>query len=92
MALSRDQKAAQLTELKDKMKSAKSVMFAHYIGLTVSDISKFRSRLREGKAEMKVCKKTLIRLAAKELNAPEISEESLSGPVACIFRDRKSVV
>jgi large subunit ribosomal protein L10 len=91
MALSRDQKASQLTELKDKMKQAKSVMFAHYIGLTVSDISKFRGKLREGKAEMKVAKKTLIQLAAKETSAPEIADSVLPGPVACIFSNEDPV-
>ncbi len=85
MALTRDQKAAQLTDIKGKMQKASSVIFAQYIGLTVTNISKLRSQLKDKKAEMKVCKKSLIRLAAKETNAPEISEEMLLGPVACIF-------
>jgi large subunit ribosomal protein L10 len=91
MAVTRDQKAAQLAELTDKMKSSKSVMFAHYIGLTVSDISKFRGKLREGKAEMKVAKKTLVQLAAKQANAPEIADAALPGPVACIFSNEDPV-
>ncbi len=57
MALTRDQKAAQLAELKDKMQKAKSVIFTHYIGLTVNNIGKLRSQLKKQKAEMKVCKK-----------------------------------
>jgi large subunit ribosomal protein L10 len=85
MALTRDQKAAQLTELKDKIQKAKSVMFSHYIGLSVADITDLRSKLRAQKAEMKVGKKTLIRIAAKELNLPEVTEESMPGAVACIF-------
>ncbi len=85
MALTRDQKAQQLTDLKDKFQKAKSVMFAHYIGLTVSDVSELRSKLREKNAEMKVGKKTLMKIAAKELNLPEISDDMMEGPVACIF-------
>lgn len=91
MALTRDQKAAQLTELKDKMQKAKSVIFTHYIGLTVADITKLRSQLRLQKAELKVCKKSLIRLAAKEINAPEVKDEMLPGPVACIFSNEDPV-
>ncbi len=91
MALTRTQKAAQLTELKGKMQNAKSVMFAHYIGLTVPDISNLRGKLREGKAELKVCKKSLIQLAAKEVNAPEILDTALPGPVACIFSNEDPV-
>lgn len=85
MALSRSQKTAQLTELKDKMQKAQSVMFANYIGLNVAAVSKLRGKLKESKAEMKVAKKNLMQLAAKELKLPEISDETLAGPVACIF-------
>ncbi len=85
MALSRSQKTAQLTELKDKMQKSQSIMFAQYSGLTVAAVSKLRGKLKENKAELKVAKKNLMQLAAKELNLPEISEESMEGAVACIF-------
>jgi large subunit ribosomal protein L10 len=85
MALTKAQKQEQLTELKDKMKKSQSVIFAHYIGLTVADVSDLRNKLREGKAEMKVAKKTLMRIAAKETGLPEIADDKLDGPVACIF-------
>ncbi|MBM3227953.1 50S ribosomal protein L10 [Candidatus Peribacteria bacterium] len=85
MALTKEQKQAQLTELKDKMKRSQSVIFAHYIGLTVADVSDLRNKLRENKAEMKVAKKTLMRIAAKEIGLPEVGEDLMDGPVACIF-------
>jgi large subunit ribosomal protein L10 len=85
MALTKAQKTEQLNELKDKMSKAQSIIFAHYIGMTVGDVSDLRNKLRETKAEMKVAKKTLMRIAAKELNMPEVTDESLDGPVACIF-------
>lgn len=85
MALTKAQKTEQLNELKDKMKDAKSIMFAHYIGMSVSDVSDFRKQLREKQSEMKVAKKTLMQIAAKELSLPEVSDDVLDGPVACIF-------
>lgn len=85
MALTKAQKTEQLNELKDKMKDAKSIMFAHYIGMTVSDVSDFRKQLRDKKSEMKVAKKTLMQIAAKELSLPEMSDDLMDGPVACIF-------
>lgn len=85
MALTKAQKTAQLTELKDMMKKAQSVIFAHYIGLTVSDVSNLRAKLKQSKSEMKVAKKTLMQIAAKETGLPEISDEAIDGPVACIF-------
>ncbi|MSR67392.1 50S ribosomal protein L10 [Candidatus Peribacteria bacterium] len=85
MALSRSQKALQITELKDKMSKASSVIFTQYLGLTVADITKLRSALRKEHAEMQVAKKSLIQLAAKEAKAPEITDEMLPGGIACIF-------
>ncbi len=85
MALSKAEKATQLAELKDKMGKAQSVVFAHYIGMTVSDVSDLRRKLKEGKAEMKVAKKTLMQIAAKDLGLPEIQDDSIDGAVACIF-------
>ena len=67
MALTRDQKKAQITDLTTKFKEARSVVFAHYIGLTVVDATDLRRKLRERNAEMKVAKKTLkkVRRAMK---------------------------
>lgn len=85
MALTKQQKADQLDELKESMKKSQSVIFTHYSGLTVSDVSKLRANLRKENAEMKVAKKTLMQLAAKDLGWPEIPDTALDGPVACIF-------
>lgn len=85
MALTKEQKIAQLTELVTKLKDSESVMFSHYIGLNVGDVSELRNNLRENNAEMKVAKKTLIALAFKEAGLPEIEPDDLDGPVACIF-------
>lgn len=85
MAITREQKAAQLKELTKKFQDAQSIVFAHYIGLTVADVGDLRGQLRKQKAEMKVAKKTLMQLAAKEAGLPEIADEVLTGPVSCIF-------
>jgi large subunit ribosomal protein L10 len=85
MAVTRAKKEEQLKELTDKWQKSQSVLFAHYIGMTVSDVSELRNQLRQKKAEMKVAKKTLMRLAAKELKLPEIGDDMMDGAVACIF-------
>lgn len=85
MALTKAQKTEQLQELKEKMQKSTSVMFAHYIGLTVRDVSDLRDKLRAADSEMKVAKKTLMQIAAKELKLPEIPESAMDGAVACIF-------
>ncbi|MDD4319464.1 MAG: 50S ribosomal protein L10 [Candidatus Peribacteraceae bacterium] len=85
MALTRAQKTEQLTELQDKLGKAASVIFTHYIGLTVGEVSTLRRQLRDAGAEMKVAKKTLIRIAAKEKGLPEIPDQVMDGPVGCIL-------
>ncbi|MDB4979021.1 MAG: large subunit ribosomal protein [Candidatus Peribacteria bacterium] len=85
MALTKAQKTVQLEELKGSLQKAQSTVFVHYIGMTVTDASDFRRQLRQNGAEMKVAKKTLMRLAAKEMDLPELPEDQLNGPVACIF-------
>jgi large subunit ribosomal protein L10 len=85
MAVTKAQKTEILAELKDKLQKSKSIMFAHYIGMTVADVSELRSNLKKQNAEMKVAKKTLMQLAAKELNMAEPPDELLDGAVACIL-------
>lgn len=85
MAVSREQKAVQLTELKESFGKAQSVIFTNYIGLKVHEVSDLRKKLREGGAELKVAKKTLMQIAAKEQKLPEMEEKNMTGPVACIF-------
>ena len=85
MALSRAKKEEQVALLTEKMRTANSVVFTHYLGLSVADITKLRSGLRGRKAEMKVAKKTLVQIAAKNAGLPEVSDEALPGDIACIF-------
>ncbi len=85
MALTREQKSVQLTELKEKFGTASSVIFTNYIGLNVADVSALRRKLRTAGAEMKVAKKTLMQIASKEKGLPEAEETMMNGAVACIF-------
>jgi len=85
MALTRTQKEAQVADLTKKFKEAQSVMFAHCTGMTVDEVSELRRNLREAEAEMKVAKKTLVRIALKEAGLPEVSDEVIEGPVSFIF-------
>ncbi len=85
MALTRHQKESQVTVLTEKMKNASSVIFTHFVGLTVADITKLRSHLRKAEAEMQVAKKSLIQIAAKNANVPEVTDGVIPGDIACVF-------
>lgn len=85
MAITRTEKAQCTKDLADKWKRASSILFANYIGLSVTNISRLRCQLKTVDAEMKVAKKTLLRRAAEALKNPFPEEKDLPGPIACIF-------
>jgi large subunit ribosomal protein L10 len=92
MALTKAQKTAQIAELKTALEEAKSLIFMHYRGLTVSQVDELRGKMLEKNARMKVIKKTLYHIAAKEKGLPEVPEGMLDGPVAFVlsFQDEMS--
>jgi len=85
MAVSKEKKQQQLDSLVEKFQSAKSVFFSEYTGISVKNFGKVRDTLRENDVECKVAKKTLIKLAAKEMGIEEIPGEALQGPIAVIL-------
>ena len=85
MTLTRDEKQAQVQDLTDKMQRASSVIFTHYIGLSVASISHLRRQLKEKNAELKVAKKTLMDIAIKNASLPPPAPTLLDGPIGCIF-------
>lgn len=84
MAITKQKKEEILEELVDKFGRSKSIVFADYRGLDVASISELRSELRKESAEMKVAKKTLIGLAAKN-SVGELDKSVMEGPVVATF-------
>lgn len=85
MPLSRSQKEELVVQLVEKMKEAKSVVFAKYTNIPVTKQSEIRRLLQKDNAELKVIKKSLIRLAAKEMGIPEIDNSLLEGQIVVAF-------
>jgi len=82
--LTRAQKEAQVTELRDRFARATSVFVADYRGLDVSSVEKLRNLLWEqgGKqCEYQVMKNTLLRLAASGSQVEALTPH-FSGPTA----------
>lgn len=84
MAVTRQVKEDALKVLVDKFGRSKSVVFANYRGLDVASISEIRGQLRKEDAEMKVGKKTLMNIAAKDL-VGELDKTMMDGQVAATF-------
>jgi large subunit ribosomal protein L10 len=80
----REDKVQLVREFRDKIQGSSALILTDYRGLTVSDITALRRKLREAGAEYKVVKNTLFGLAAKDLGYEELSAY-LSGPTAVAF-------
>lgn len=65
MGMSRAQKEIEIKELNERFAKDELVVVTHYSGLTVSEISDFRSQLRAEGASFKVTKNSLTKLAIK---------------------------
>ncbi len=82
------QKQEQVAQLAEKMKSAASGILVDYRGLTVSEDTELRNKLREAGVEYKVVKNTLTRFAANQIGFEGL-DEILNGPtsMALSFED-----
>ncbi|ABN53921.1 MAG TPA: 50S ribosomal protein L10 [Hungateiclostridium thermocellum] len=84
------QKKEIVRQLSENMKSAKTIVFADYRGLTVEQDTELRNKLRKAGVEYKVVKNTLTKLAAKE-NGLEELEPYFNGPTSMAFSDKDVV-
>ncbi len=78
-----DTKKAIVSEITDKLKNSESVVLFEYQGLTVSEVSELRRKLRDTEAEVKVYKNTLLKRALDDLNLN--LDDFLEGPNAIMF-------
>ena len=86
-----ERKAEVVSEIKNNIENAKSVVLFDYRGLTDSEIKELRNKLRDNNASYKVYKNTLTKRAMDELNID--FSEYLSGPSAISFgSDELSIV
>lgn len=91
MAVTRAQKEHTLEVLKNNFKNAKSISFTSGSRMTVAEMSDLRKNLREVGATFMLEKKTLIRLAMKEVHGVDIAMDMLPGQVAVICSNNDAV-
>ena len=76
-------KKAIVSEITENLKSSESVILFEYQGLTVSEVSELRKKLRDAEGEVKVYKNTLLKRALEDLKID--LEGFLEGPNAIMF-------
>ena len=80
----RAQKEQAVSELADKLGRSQLVIVTDYRGLTVSEMSALRGRLRQAGADYQVAKNTLTRFAARAAGLAGLVDD-LIGPSAIAF-------
>ncbi|MBU0649128.1 50S ribosomal protein L10 [Patescibacteria group bacterium] len=85
MPKTKEQKKKVVDQLKEKFGKAKSVVFADFQGLKVSEIEELRNKCHEQDIDYTVAKKTLLRLALKEAELKDIEPKEILGSLATVF-------
>jgi large subunit ribosomal protein L10 len=80
----RAQKEQTVSDLADKLTRSQLVVVTDYRGLSVTEMSALRGRLRQAGAEYQVAKNTLTRFAAEQAGRTGLVED-LTGPSAIAF-------
>lgn len=83
-------KYEMLEKVNTSLDASQGLFVVDYRGLTVKETQEFRRSLREVGANMKVYKNSIVRIALKEKNLPEI-DDILEGTCAYIFFENDSV-
>ena len=84
MAQTKIQKEKTLDDLKEKIDRQKAMIFVDFTGLKVKDFSNLRKKLKAADNEIKVAKKTLMRIIFKNEKL-EIDTKKLPGEIALVF-------
>ena len=82
--MARPDKAAVVTDVKDRISGSSATMLTEYRGLTVSQLAKLRAELRKAGAEYRVVKNTLTKIAVRDAGF-EVPDDLLTGPTAITF-------
>ena len=85
MAVSKQQKNLILEDLKNNLKKSKWVSFTKSNALTVDEFCELRACLREVNAKLMLAKKTLIKIAMKQVYDVEMEDKYLSGQIWVLF-------
>ncbi len=86
------QKETTISDIAESLRGAQAVLFTDYRGLTVSQVSDLRKKLRESDTTFAVVKNTLFKRAASGMFdiTPEV-DATLNGPTAVAFAQKDPI-
>jgi large subunit ribosomal protein L10 len=86
MAMTKDAKKQLKTKVAERLVKVNAAIVAEYRGLTVQELTELRVKLREAKAEFKIVKNRIAKVAIKE-DAPGLApvSDAMRGPVGMVL-------
>lgn len=79
-----ENKKSVVSEIKEKLDKASSIVMVDYRGLTAEQAAELRKHLRQEGVEYKIYKNTLVKLAMEDAKY-EPAKADLEGPTAIAF-------
>ena len=89
--MNKEQKAAQVKEIAERLGDASAIFAVDYRGISVPEAAELRSRLSEADATFRVVKNRLAKRAAEQAGTAEL-QELFEGPIALTFVKGDAVV
>lgn len=91
MLLKRSEKEQLVSEMTDKLKSAKTIVFVNYQGLKVQEIHKLKKQLFDVGIKIQIVKNSLLKIVLKN-SGIEFNATLLDQPVAAIWGMEDEIV
>jgi large subunit ribosomal protein L10 len=79
--MNREQKITYVNDLKSFIAANEGIFVYHYEGITVKDLQKLRTKMRESGAFLKITKNKITKIALKDSKAEKL-EKFFKGPTA----------
>ncbi|NLT43160.1 MAG: 50S ribosomal protein L10 [Anaerolineae bacterium] len=84
MAISKNRKEGLVQEYADELGNSSAVFFAHYSGMTVSELERVRDAMAREETRVEVVRNRLMAIAAESAGKPK-AVEILDGPTLAVF-------
>jgi large subunit ribosomal protein L10 len=89
--MNKEQKAAAVEEIAERLGEAEAIFAVDYRGISVTEAAELRARLREADASFRVVKNRLAKRAAEQAGTTDL-QDLLDGPIALTFVKGDAVV
>ena len=84
--MNKEKKQIYINDMKNQFDKSEAVIVAHYQGLTVSQLDKLRSQMRDHGIQFKITKNRITKLALEKTRCKDLSE-LFKGPTAVALSD-----